>query len=208
MKKYLFIVLLVGVGFGQEIKVNIEDSLYVVLQDDSTWRVDSNIEIKTKDGKNVIIYPDNSWEYIDYTDEQKIKALKDRVISEFLSYNDNVIKNAYRFNIGFYKIILHPFIKINEPPILIMTLYPYLIDKLIWRYNIQLNVNNYSSLEDYKIEDDNFYKNPEFLQDILNDSKFNDLRSEYFKKFMVTNLLINIFAYLLSDSMEDLVRIL
>ena len=89
-----------------------------------------------------------------------------------------------------------------------MTLYPYLIDKLIWRYNIQLNVNNYSSLEDYKIEDDNFYKNPEFLQDILNDSKFNDLRSEYFKKFMVTNLLINIFAYLLSDSMEDLVRIL
>ena len=81
MKKYLFIVLLVGVGFGQEIKVNIEDSLYVVLQDDSTWRVDSNIEIKTKDGKNVIIYPDNSWEYIDYTDEQKIKALKDRVIS-------------------------------------------------------------------------------------------------------------------------------
>ena len=64
------------------------------------------------------------------------------------------------------------------------------------------------SVVNYKIEDDNFYKNPEFLQDILNDSKFNDLRSEYFKKFMVTNLLINIFAYLLSDSMEDLVRIL
>ena len=76
MKKYLFIVLLVGFGMGQEIKAKIEDSLYVVLQDDSTWRVDSNIEIKTKDGKNVIIHPDNSWEYIENTDKKKIKALK------------------------------------------------------------------------------------------------------------------------------------
>ncbi len=208
MKKYLFIVSLLGFGLGQEIKVKIEDSLYVVLQDDSTWRVDSNIEIKTKDGKNVIIHPDNSWEYIENTDKKKIKALKDRVISNFLTYNDNVIENAYKYNIAFYKIVLHPFIKINEPPILIMTLYPYLIDKLIWKYHINLYIDNYSSYEAYKIEDNNFYKNPEFRQEVLNDSNMNDLRVKYIKNFMLFNLFINISAYLMSDSLEDLVRIL
>ena len=208
MKNFLFIVSLLGFAMGQKIKVKIEDSLYVVLQDDITWRVDSNIEIKTKDGKNVIIHPDNSWEYIENTDKKKIKALKDRVISNFLTYNDNVIENAYKYNIAFYKIVLHPFVKINEPPILIMTLYPYLIDKLIWRYLIDVYIDNYSRLEDYKIEDNNFYKNSVFRQEVLNDSNMNDLRGKYIKNFMLFNLVINISAYLMSDSLEDLVRIL
>ena len=89
-----------------------------------------------------------------------------------------------------------------------MTLYPYLIDKLIWKYHINLYIDNYSSYEAYKIEDNNFYKNPEFRQEVLNDSNMNDLRVKYIKNFMLFNLLINISAYLMSDSLEDLVRIL
>ena len=267
MKKYLFIILLVGVCFGQKIKVKIkesvyvvldndstwkvddniliktkdsnvviirpdyswgyieendkpevqklkvkiEDSLFVILNNDSTWNIDSNIKIKTNDSKTVIIYPDYLWEYFVMTDEQKFEALKDSVSTKFLSYNNNVIENAYQYNLAFYKIVLHPFVKNNEPSILIMTLYPYLIDKLVWKYFIPFYFLSSSSGNVKQNIRDNMEENPEYLHEILNDYggyDIKDLRTKYFKKFTYANLFINISAYLLSESLEDFVRIL
>ena len=65
MKKYLFIVLLVGVCLGQIIKVKVNKSTKVVLNSDRTWNLDKSIEVKTKDGKIAIIHPDKSWEFKD-----------------------------------------------------------------------------------------------------------------------------------------------
>ena len=267
MKKYLFIVLLVGVGFGQDIKAKIEesvyvvlendstwkfynnieiktkdsntviispdyswkfitenddsvdqkliakieDSLYVILDNDSTWNIDSNIEIKTNAGKTVIISPDYSWEYFVMTDEQKFEALTDSINTLFLSYNDNVIKNVYQYNLGFYKVVLHPYIKYNSPSIFIMTLYPYVIDKLVWKYSIPFFFLSSSSGNVKSFIKNKLKENPEFLRETLGDYggyDIKNLRTIYIKKFTFANLLINIFAYLLSESLDDLIRIL
>ena len=47
-----------------------------------------------------------------------------------------VIDRICLLDIGFYKVVLHPYIKYNSPSIFIMTLYPHVIDKLVWKYSI------------------------------------------------------------------------
>ena len=92
-----------------------------------------------------------------------------------------------------------------------MTLYPYLIDKLVWKYFIPFYFLSSSSGNVKQNIRDNMKENPEYLHEILNDYggyDIKDLRAKYFKKFTYANLFINISAYLLSESLENLVRIL
>ena len=151
MKKYLFIILLVGVWSCEPIFA-----------------------------KNEIILNNKE-------NDKESKILDERVVSSFQLYHKSGFKNAIKYNLIAYTLIAPSIIKVYEPLIFALPLFPNIVDGVaLEKLKKDLNLSN---------------------KNLINPN-LKGIRDKYLRNFMLTNLLTNFTAYFFIDWLESGIVIL
>tara|TARA_B100001564_G_C20663577_1_gene682702 strand:- start:2251 stop:2694 length:444 start_codon:yes stop_codon:yes gene_type:complete len=120
------------------------------------------------------VFGNNEIYFSDEKDGKKSKVLDDKVVNYFQSHHKNEFKNAIKFNLISYILIAPSMIKVHEPLVFTLSLFPKILDGL--------------SLKKLK-KDLNFSK-----ENSIN-SNLKSIRNSYKRSFTVANLLTNFTAY-------------
>ena len=127
---------------------------------------------------------------INFSYEEDVKKSKDvdeEVALSFQSYHKSGFKNAIKYNLISYMLIAPSIIKVYEPLVFALPLFPNIIDGLaLKKLKKELNL-----LEENSIN-----------------SNLKNIRNRYIRSFIVTNLMANFTAYFFIDWLESGVVIL
>ena len=188
MKKYLYIVLLVGVCFGQDIiKYDGKELKGKYISHDY-----KTIKFKFEGKINISEFPFDrkKLEFIKLSNDKYVEirtpatnSNDKKVDLPLRLYHTKSETNAIKYNLISYILIAPSIIKLYEPLIFALPLLPNIIDELV--------------LQKMK-------KDLNLSEDDLVNLNLKSMRNRYLKKFMISNLLFNFSGYLFFSFLEGL----